>query len=396
MRYLCLLSVLWLSDAFLSHSVDVRGAHSAGCTARILQRSRYLGHFSATTSTALRLSSSPDRSSEEEEPLVTDKKKKKRAGGVYARPSAAIERGSGFFIPGLEGPKVRWVAGTLLLLLSALNYQYDEMLTTQQQQPASYSSAAGNEFAETIAILYSGLLLLQAAIETIKEQRGAIVIGSDPPTKGSKQNTAASPSSSSAMLSQQWFIPLHSSGGGYNENWRENVEWAAASYLSLTPATHIILLEQQQTDRNQEGRVLYWLGRTSMPRIQEYQDDDHNASTGQACQAAFATLRKSKSGRVAVPSTHDAVVHLAAPESNRCVILQRIDDNDDTSEDASIVDQNLQKGASRTVTRLCWMVTSNQLLAAFTPRDLQWLGQLGQYVSKSNHVSAKKQETQQL
>ena len=27
--------------------------------------------------------------------------------GVYSRPSAAIERGSGFFIPGLEGGRVR-------------------------------------------------------------------------------------------------------------------------------------------------------------------------------------------------------------------------------------------------------------------------------------------------
>ena len=42
--------------------------------------------------------------------------------GVYSRPSAAIEKGSGFYIPGLEGSKVRLLFGTLVLLLNYINH----------------------------------------------------------------------------------------------------------------------------------------------------------------------------------------------------------------------------------------------------------------------------------
>ncbi|KAJ1451857.1 hypothetical protein M885DRAFT_528741 [Pelagophyceae sp. CCMP2097] len=44
----------------------------------------------------------------------------KQAKGFYVRPSAAIERGGGFFVPGLEGGRLRIAIGlTLLLLLGA-------------------------------------------------------------------------------------------------------------------------------------------------------------------------------------------------------------------------------------------------------------------------------------
>ena len=45
---------------------------------------------------------------------------KKKSSGVYARPSAAIERGSGFFIPGLEGSRVRLLFGILALSSSRI------------------------------------------------------------------------------------------------------------------------------------------------------------------------------------------------------------------------------------------------------------------------------------
>ncbi|KAJ8601799.1 hypothetical protein CTAYLR_006831, partial [Chrysophaeum taylorii] len=46
----------------------------------------------------------------------------KQAKGFYVRPSAAIERGGGFFVPGLEGPKVRIAGGTAILALLAANH----------------------------------------------------------------------------------------------------------------------------------------------------------------------------------------------------------------------------------------------------------------------------------
>ena len=81
------------------------------------------------------------------------------------RPSAAIERGSGFFIPGLEGPKVRLLFGIVVLLLTAVNRALTIILPTDGAMTVT----------ETLAIGYAMLLLLQAAIEFGKEERGFVV-----------------------------------------------------------------------------------------------------------------------------------------------------------------------------------------------------------------------------
>eukprot|EP01036_Dinobryon_divergens_P025530 gene25530-34087_t len=41
--------------------------------------------------------------------------------GYYVRPSRAIEKGGGFFVPGLEGDRIRIISALLLLLLCAIN-----------------------------------------------------------------------------------------------------------------------------------------------------------------------------------------------------------------------------------------------------------------------------------
>jgi hypothetical protein len=41
--------------------------------------------------------------------------------GFYIRPSAAIEKGGGFFVPGLEGPKLRVAISSLTIMLLILN-----------------------------------------------------------------------------------------------------------------------------------------------------------------------------------------------------------------------------------------------------------------------------------
>jgi hypothetical protein len=88
-----------------------------------------------------------------------------------------------------------------------------------------------------------------------------------------------------------------------------------------------------------------------------------------ACRAALATLEQSATGRVALPSSHPAFLLLASgtPSADaatggsqrpvRTVILQAISPES------------------------CWAVASSDLLAAFTPQDLTWLGQLASYVS---------------
>ena len=50
-----------------------------------------------------------------------ERRPQKNMSSYYKRPSAALERGGGFFVPGLEGYKLRAAMGTLVLTLLALN-----------------------------------------------------------------------------------------------------------------------------------------------------------------------------------------------------------------------------------------------------------------------------------
>ena len=87
-------------------------------------------------------------------------------------------------------------------------------------------------------------------------------------------------------------------------------------------------------------------------------------SDSSAIEAAISTVYNSKGGRVAVPETHPSAA-LLPEEHKRCILLQKID-----------MEANDGK-------RRCIMVASNQLLAAFTKNDLNWLGCLGAYVGDS-------------
>jgi len=235
--------------------------------------------------------------------------------GVYVRPSGAIERGSGFFVPGLEGPRVRVLFGTVLLGLTALNH-------------ALISVSAGLSLEEFVAIGYSLLVLFQAAIEFGKEE--LIVEG----------GTNSGKSGSSLLqkdLVQKWNAE---SKQRLSSEAIDKIQWAAASYLSITPATQMLLLTKRDS-------ILYRLGG-------DYSTED-TSMIDRGVEAALDQLRQSKGGRLALPDTHPAVVALCL-EKARTVVLQRIDDDS------------------------CWvMSSSDQLLASFTPADLKWLGQLARY-----------------
>jgi hypothetical protein len=230
--------------------------------------------------------------------------------GVYSRPSAAIERGSGFFIPGLEGPKVRLLFGMVVLALTAVNRFLNPNTT--------------GFLTEALAIGYAILLLLQAAIEFGKEEKGFVVSLDRPNDDGSRET-----------MTQRW-----QTDNSALESRKEQVEWSAASFVALTPATQMILI--------QSDKVLYRLG--GLPST-IYEDES------KGCIAALETIGKAKSGRVSIPATHQASIALVNEVDRRCVVLQTINE------------------------RECWMMTSNQLLAAFTSQDLKWLGQLAKYVA---------------
>lgn len=308
-----------------------------------------------------------------------DEKQLKTA-GVYVRPSGAIERGSGFFVPGLEGPRVRLVFGTVLLVLTAVNHFLGNnnsmmgMGNTGAIVPVQESS-----FEEVLAVVYSLLILFQAAIEYAKEirQAEAPLSGGGAGARGPSREKSTMYTASDVVFDQHWDgVP---SATDVDASYRSNVQWAAASYLAMTPATQMLLLtsdvEASSPSSSPGARVLYRLGAVEFTGGSDASLDDSHGEKG-GVQAALQELRKSKGGRIALPLTHPAVKALGrrcastalttiTPEkegySPRTIILQRITDNS------------------------CWLVASNQLLASFTPGDLKWLGQLAKYVAKNTN-----------
>eukprot|EP00527_Entomoneis_sp_CCMP2396_P005006 CAMPEP_0198144408 /NCGR_PEP_ID=MMETSP1443-20131203/15495_1 /TAXON_ID=186043 /ORGANISM="Entomoneis sp., Strain CCMP2396" /LENGTH=278 /DNA_ID=CAMNT_0043807795 /DNA_START=13 /DNA_END=846 /DNA_ORIENTATION=- len=223
------------------------------------------------------------------------KKKIGRKEGVYVRPSAAIERGSGFFIPGLEGPKVRLAGGTVLLVLLAVNHFLSSSIIS-----------SGNVFSEALAAAFSILVLVQGLIEYTKENRreSLIVEGRGGSSSGSAAATTTTTVSSS--FTQQWLVPVN------DAVWKSRVEWSAASFLSLTPADHIALIGP--------GSIVYWQGSSAPP-------NGENNNVAKGCQAALDTCLQSKSGRVSLPPSHPTVQSLAPENHQRCVLLQRVDED---------------------------------------------------------------------
>jgi len=148
----------------------------------------------------------------------------------------------------------------------------------------------------------------------------------------------------------------------------------------MTPANTILVLTNSNKDKNsddtasssQSYQILYQLGGTIIDS-----DDNNNGQTQSGIQAAIDQVNQSKGGRISLPLTHPSVEALmpnlsasssqqqqqqqqqqSQQQSPRTVILQRITDHS------------------------CFMISSDQLLASFTPNDLQWLGQLSEYVRR--------------
>ncbi len=266
---------------------------------------------------------------------------KTKVKGVYSRPSAAIERGSGFFVPGLEGSKVRVLFGMLVLVLNYVNHIFSS--------GANVNEITGFAFSERIATFYGIFLLFQGIIEFAKENG----FGFD----GVNSTGAPTGDDSTGIVLNQGGLAqfISPSLNALGENAAEGVCWAAASYLALTPATNIMLIESSQTSGD---TILYRLG--EFTNLNAMSNETIQLSTS----AAMETVYQSKGGRISIPSNHPAAELL--PESNRrCVLLQQITEN---------------KDENRNKRRLCLLVGSDKLLATFTKNDLKWLGSLSKYI----------------
>ncbi len=274
---------------------------------------------------------------------------KKKTTGVYARPSAAIERGSGFFIPGLEGSRVRLLFGILALVLTYVNNSLGSVTT------------GGFGISETVAVLAGVLLLLQAAVEFGQElgfgvQQKSGASDSTIGDAGAAAGTSAAAASSSANLEQRIAPSLVDRGAKAVDA----VKWAAATYVALTPASHVIVVADN--GEGTEPIFLYELGDFGNSADENNMSSD--IETG--AKAAIDEVYNSKGGRISLPPDHPAAINLLPESGRRCVLLQRI----------SAADPSGRR-------RLCMVVGSNQLLQAFTKNDLRWLGRLAQYSGKA-------------
>lgn len=263
---------------------------------------------------------------------------KKKAAGVYARPSAAIERGSGFFIPGLEGSRVRLLFGILALVLTYVNNSLGGVAT------------GGFGISETVAVLAGILLLLQAAVEFGQELGFGVQQPSATSDAGDVGTAGGTSSTASANLEQRIAPALVDKGDGAVDA----AKWAAATYVSLTPASHVIIVADD--GEGTEPSLLYELG--DLGNIVGDRDTESGA------RAAIEEVYRSKGGRISLPADHPAAISLLPESGRRCVLLQRI----------------LSASDGR---RLCMVVGSNQLLQAFTKNDLRWLGKISQYSGKA-------------
>ncbi len=288
---------------------------------------------------------------------------KQRSKGIYSRPSAAIERGSGFFVPGLEGSKVRIVFGALVLILNAINHQVSVN--------AKLDEVSGFALSEKIATFYGIFLLFQGLIEFAKEIGLGFDGVEDIITDGSSLNSSGANNGRNGILSD---ITAKSSSGNIannkgveqfisptlaemGEDISEGTSWVAATYLSLTPATHVMLLSKN-SQINDEIKTLYRLGNFSNQQSTVQSEEEIKSSI----EAAVDTVFQSKGGRVSIPSDHPGAM-LLPEEYRRCLLLQQVDTGSESSQ------------------QLCLLVGSDQLLATYTKNDLKWLGFLGRYLA---------------
>ena len=261
--------------------------------------------------------------SQDDTSITSTTSKSGRERGIYSRPSAAIERGSGFFIPGLEGPRIRLLFGMTVLIADAANHLLVET------QPGDI----GQIIAETTAAFYGIILLLQGIIES----GGQRLRGIDESGDSDGDATNAARSTSAEQISDTLKT---------NERVLKSIQNVANTIIDFTPTTYVLLADK-------ERGVLYSMG------TGDYYGDS-TADTDEQInliKLALDAVSESRGGRVALPIEHP-VSKLLPETATRCILVQKVNGYADG-------------GA-------CLIMGSDNLLQSFTKNDLRWIGQLAE------------------
>ncbi|KAL3800797.1 hypothetical protein HJC23_001634 [Cyclotella cryptica] len=313
----CLASVTFL--AFFSMN-----AVTAITKTSFVAPSRYHGVASLSRShrqARLLLSATLDSKTEKSD--STSKSARER--GIYSRPSAAIERGSGFFIPGLEGSRIRLIFGLTVVIADVANHVLAE------SQPGD----VGQLIAESLAAFYGALLLLQGIIEMGVERGLSREVDTSMNSGDGLSNTKVSRGVDVSDVFAS------------NERGVKSMQRVADTIINFTPATFVKLVD------NDLG-LLYSLS-TSIDDSPTIAVNEENRLVNLALDA----VSQSRGGRVALPSEHP-VSKLLPASATRCILIQKVNSS--------------EKGAA------CLLLGSDRLLPSFTKNDLRWIGQLADTV----------------
>jgi hypothetical protein len=131
---------------------------------------------------------------------------------------------------------------------------------------------------------------------------------------------------------------------------KECARWIGASIISMTPATHVLLVDY---DGYGGPEILFSLG--------NFGNTFNDPDTANFIMSAVTTVQNSTGGRVAVPSNHRSA-NLLPEFARKSVVLQRL--------------PTFSPPGSQ-----CLIVGSNQVLQAYASNDLAWFGSLVTYFS---------------
>ncbi len=324
---------------------------------------------SSSSSTLLSLSSNNGNSNGEESP---PKSSSLRERGIYARPSAAIERGSGFFIPGLEGSRIRLLFGILALVLVVANHFF---FLDDVGEVIDNNSRVGMVIAELISTFYGAVLILQGTIDFGVENSSTS--SSNAATRGelmgseSKNGESVDSADGDDLRGKGGFYSSITNGKLFGEEENEDgltfedrMQRISRALIAYTPATEVRFVSE-------DFGILYSLGiskgkRTALEKTTTtttttttVKAEDVSKDHKQLIQLCLDAVSSSRGGsRVALPPNHPSS-KLLPIEATRCILVQKVNDHRNS--------------------RACIMVGSDKLLPSFTKNDLRWLGQLAQY-----------------
>ena len=256
--------------------------------------------------------------------------KSARDQGIYARPSAAIERGSGFFIPGLEGSRIRFLFGITVLVADAANHVL----------VGSRPGDVGQTVAETTSAFYGAFLLLQGSIELAAE-KGLALQGAAPSLETDSNVDDSVAGNEGRVINDNGEIFSDALSGDTAA--KDSIKRLAETIINFTPATYFCFVDE-------DLGVLYSSGANS--------NGIEDGKNSELIKASLDAISESRGGRVALPKDHPASI-LVPESARRCILIQ--------------------KAAGLKGGKACFVVGSDRLLPSFTKNDLRWIGQLAEF-----------------